>query len=232
MTYKRVEALHTARNLILVGVPTDLDAENLQSVLREKMEEARQKMVAKNSYKYGSLTKVPQFVLEKDFIKNTPYAEQSNDDDIPFWAKMPFHLEYQAMHRESLEHILAYMYRTKWFQDLFGEAAFYHRNPGIEATAGERDILAGVLMRHIAMVWSSQRIILKGLTKPDRLHIIQRLDDEGEVDMEITRSVREIMMEKKVQGTKVWKSWGCWRTAVGPDIFVTASATTPIEHMQ
>ena len=204
MNYKRVQALHTARNLILVGVPTDLDAGHLQSVLREKMEEARQKMVAKNSYKYGSLTKVPQFVLEKDFIKNTPYAERSNDDNIPFWAKMPFHLEYQAMHGESLEHILAYMYRTKRFQGLFGEAAFYHRNPGVEATAGERDILAGVLMRHIAMVRSSQRIILKGLTKPDRLHTIQRLDDEGEVDMEITRSVREIMMEKKIQGTKVW----------------------------
>jgi hypothetical protein len=204
MTYKRVQALHTARNLILVGVPTDLDAESLKSVLSEKMEEARQKMVAKNSFKYGSLTKVPQFVLEKDFIKNTPYAERSNDDDIPFWAKMPFHLEYQVMHGESLEHILAYMYRTKRFQGLFGEASFYHRNPGMEATAGERDILAGVLMRHIAMVRSSQRIILKGLTKPDRPHIIQRLDDDGEVDMEITRSVREIMMEKKVQGTKVW----------------------------
>ncbi len=59
-------------------------------------------------------------------------------------------------------------------------------------------------MRHIAMVRSLQRIILKGLTKPDQPHIIQCLDDDGEVDMEITRSVREIMMEKKVQGTKVW----------------------------
>ncbi len=94
MVYKQVQSLYTARNLILVGVPTDLDTEVLQTVLKDKMEEACRKMVVKNLYKYGSITKVPQFILEKDFIKHTPYSEQSNEDDIPFWAKMPFHLEY------------------------------------------------------------------------------------------------------------------------------------------
>ncbi len=61
-------------------------------------------------------------------------------------------------------------------------------------------------MCHIAMVRSTSRVILKGLTKPDRPHVIQQLDEEepDEVDVEVTRSVREIMMEKKVQGTKVW----------------------------
>jgi hypothetical protein len=47
------------------------------------MEEARQKMVAKNPYKYGSITRVPEFVLERDFIKHTPYAKHSEGDDIP-----------------------------------------------------------------------------------------------------------------------------------------------------
>jgi hypothetical protein len=84
MAYKRIQSLYTARNLILVGVPTDLDMGALQLVLNKKMEEARKKMVAKNPYKHGSITKVPQFILEKDFIKHTPYAEQSDDDDIPF----------------------------------------------------------------------------------------------------------------------------------------------------
>ncbi len=102
MVYKQVQSLYTARNLILVGVPTDLDAEARQTVLKDKMEEARRRMVVKNPYKYGSITKVPPFILEKDFIKHTPYSEQSNEDDIPFWVKMPFHLEYLKTNKDEL----------------------------------------------------------------------------------------------------------------------------------
>ncbi len=206
MVYKQVQSLYTARNLILVGVPTDLDAEALQTVLKDKMEEAHRRMVVKNPYKYGSITKVPQFILEKDFIKHTLYSEQSNEDDIPFWVKMPFHLEYLKTNEDELEHILAFMYRTKRFQGLFGEASFYHQIPGMDSTAGEREILAGVLMRHIAMVQSTSRVLLKGLAKPDRPHILYRLDEEDpdKIDIKITRTVREIMMEKKIQGSNVW----------------------------
>jgi hypothetical protein len=92
-------------------------------------------MVAKNLFDYGSITKVPEFVLEKDFIKHTPYAKRSKEDDIPFWAK-PFHIEYLLINKDTLEHILAFMFRTKQFQGLFGEAAFYHQNPGFDSTAG------------------------------------------------------------------------------------------------
>jgi hypothetical protein len=119
---------------------------------------------------------------------------------------MPFHLEYLAVEEEKLEQILAYMYRSKPFQDLFGDAAFFHRNPGVDATAGDRVILAGVLMRHIAMVQSMTRVTLKGLVHPDRQQLIQRMDedDPDEIEVEVNRSVQEIMMGKKIQGTKVW----------------------------
>jgi hypothetical protein len=105
-----------------------------------------------------------------------------------------------------LEHILGFMYRTKQFKGVLGEAAFYHWNPEFDSTAGDREILAGVLMPHIAMVWSTSGVILKGLTKPNLPHIIQQLDnmDPEEVDVEAKRSVQEILMEKKIQGTKVW----------------------------
>jgi hypothetical protein len=190
----------------LVGVPTNLDANALQLLLKGKMEDARQKMVVKNPYKYGAITKVPEFILERDFIKHSPYAEQSKEDDIPFWAKMPLHLEYLLKDKDMFKHILAFMYCTNQLQRILGEAAFCHWNPGFDSMAGDQKILAGVLMRHIAMVWSTSRVILKGLTKPDRPHVIQQLDDEDpeEVDMEIKMSVWEIMMEKKIQGTKVW----------------------------
>ncbi len=49
-------------------------------------------------------------------------------------------------------------------------------------------------------------MLLKGLAKPDRPHILYRLNEEDpeEIDIEITRTVREIMMEKKIHGSKVW----------------------------
>jgi hypothetical protein len=66
-------------------------------------------------FKYGSITKLPEFVLERDFIKHTPYAKQSKEDDIPFCEKMPFHLEYLLINKDTLKHILAFMYWTKQF---------------------------------------------------------------------------------------------------------------------
>ncbi len=205
-SYKRMQSLHTSQNLMLIGVPTDVEAEGLQMKMQEKMEEARLKMIDQNWFRYGTIVKVTKFVLEKDFIKNTPYAERSDEDDIPGWARMPFHLECIATNEDHLDQILAYMYRLKCFQGLFGEAAFYYRNPDTDASAGERNVLAGILMRHIAMVRSMGRVYIRGLQHPDRVFPIVKYEDKepGKVSFGVDRSVREIMTEKKIHGTKVW----------------------------
>ncbi len=93
IAYKRIQSLNTGKNLILVRVPMDTCADSLQQVLREKMEEAREKMVTKNPYKYETIDKVPHFVLECNFVKNTPYAEHSEADNILFRLHTPYHLE-------------------------------------------------------------------------------------------------------------------------------------------
>jgi hypothetical protein len=98
------------------------------------------------------------------------------------------------------------MYRSKHFQGLFGEAAFCYRNPGTDAAAGERNVLAGILMRHIIMVRLIGRVYIRGLQHPDRVFPIVKYEDEepGKVSFWVDQSVREIMMEKKIHGTKVW----------------------------
>jgi hypothetical protein len=83
--------------------------------MQEKMKEARLKMIDQNWFRYRMIVKVPKFVLEKDFIKNTPYAERLDKDNIPGWAQMPFHLECVATNEDHLDQILAYMYRLKCF---------------------------------------------------------------------------------------------------------------------
>jgi hypothetical protein len=84
IAYKQVQCLHTSRNLMLIRVPTVMDSKALQMKMHKEMEEARHRMLTCNPSKYGTIVRVPQFVLEKDFIKNTPYVEQSDKDDIPF----------------------------------------------------------------------------------------------------------------------------------------------------
>ncbi len=93
ITYKQMQVLRTSKKIILVGVPTDVNLESLGCTLRATMEEACITMVNKNLSKFGVIDKTPRFALSTDFVKNTPYAERSNDDKIPFWAKMPWHLE-------------------------------------------------------------------------------------------------------------------------------------------
>jgi hypothetical protein len=66
-TYRRVQSLHMAHNLILVRVPMDTCANTLQKVLTVIIEKGRQKMVKCNTQKYALIDKVPQFVLERDY---------------------------------------------------------------------------------------------------------------------------------------------------------------------
>ncbi len=217
IAYKQVQSLHTSQNLMLIGVPIDVDSKALQAKMHKKMEEARHRMQTCNPSKYGMIVRFLQIILEKDFIKNTPYAEQSDEDDIPFWACMPFHLECEAVDKYHLKQILAYMYRAKHFHTLFGEAAFYYKNSGLDESAGERSTLAGILMRHIAMVHSMGCFVIKGLVQPDRRFPLTKFDDDepDKVSVLVNRLERELMMGKKIHGTKAWiliaqTQDGCW----------------------
>ena len=130
IAYKRVRSLHTSRNLMLIDVPMDVDSKALQTKMHEKMEEACHRMLTCNLSRYGMIVRVPQLVLEKDFIKNMPYVEQSDEDDIHFWACMSFYLECEVVDEDHLEQILAYMYQAKRFHALLGEVAFYYKTQG------------------------------------------------------------------------------------------------------
>jgi hypothetical protein len=61
-------------------------------------------------------------------------------------------------------------------------------------------------MRQIAMVRLMSQVTLKGPCHLDRKHLIKCMDEDEptEVEVEVSRSLRKLMMEKKIHGMKVW----------------------------
>jgi hypothetical protein len=84
IVYKHMQVLRMAKNIILAGVPTDVDAACLTKVLWQNMEEAWKKIAAKNPTKYGALLATPKFSMSSEFVKNTPYKARSEEDKILF----------------------------------------------------------------------------------------------------------------------------------------------------
>jgi hypothetical protein len=66
-----MESLFTSWNQVLIGVPTDVNSEALQMKMHNNMEEACQKMVVRNLFKYGAITKAPKFVLGKGYLSRS-----------------------------------------------------------------------------------------------------------------------------------------------------------------
>jgi hypothetical protein len=202
-----MQVLRTSKKIILVGVPTDVDSESLGCTLRATMEEACITMVNKNPLKFRAIDKTPRFALSMDFAKNTPYAEHSNDDKILFWAKTPWHLECRESGEGHIKAILSYMYRSGRMACIPGKAAFHHLYPGSDTTAGECDINAGIVTRHIAMIRLMGRVNLKGLKNPNKPVLLHRFDDEDptELDKEVNKLVRDVLMrECRTDKTLVW----------------------------
>jgi hypothetical protein len=224
-----MQVLRTSKKIILVRVPTDVDSESLGSMLQATLEEARITMVNKNSSKFGAIDKTPRFALSMDFVKNMPYKECSDNDKIPFWAKTPWHLECSESDEGPMKAILSYMYQSGRMAQILGKATFHHLNQGPDATAGKRDINAGIVTRHIAMIRLMGRVNLRGLKNPKRPALLQKFDDKDPKNlvMEVNKSVRDVMMrECRADKTLVWcllahnreHKWvGYYRKGVGND---------------
>jgi hypothetical protein len=112
-----------------------------------------EKMVAKNPVKYGALSATPKFSMSLEFVKNTPYEARSEEDKIPFWSKMPLHLEYRTTDKAAIDALLSYMYNSGRMERVLGGAALHHKNSP-DADFNQRNMNATILTRHVAMVCS------------------------------------------------------------------------------
>ncbi len=229
IVYKHMQVLQIAKNIILAGVPTDVDAVCITKILWQTMEEAQKKMVAKNPAKYGTLSATPKFSMALEFVKNTPYEAQYEEDKIPFWSKMPRHLEYRTTDKAAIDVLLSYMCNSGRMECIQGGAAF-HRKNFPDADFNQRNVNAAILTWHVAMVCSMGRVSLRGLMDPDRPVMLQQFDEEetNKVEMEVSKSVCNIMTtECKAARSRVWclithnreNKWvGYYKMGVGNDL--------------
>ena len=209
VSIKELQALRTARNIVLFGVPSDVNYEAVTSLLREMMEEALVLMVDHNPTRYPEEDYhwLPEFGLARMYVKNTPFEERDKNDTTPSWAKMPLHVEVESYFEDYMYEILMFMVTNKIIHQVFGDYVWVQQNaPTNKATTDLKNKMKESLRNHMAIVLSLGRVHLRGLEDPDKNIILERGPDEaGHARKSIFMSVRKVMRFFKVNGIRLWQ---------------------------
>ena len=204
-----MQKFDTKRNIILSGVPPDVDISWFTKWIRGELEKSRVSMLRNNTEKFGGLTntaEVPDFLVERDWVKNTPYEVRDKDDPFPAYTKQALQVTCESHNYEFLESIFFYMLGSKRLQQLFGPFARIVINCGPDADMGERIQLREDVEFHAATCNNQGRVVLAGLNKPDYLRELHMEDDHLGERESVYRSVREIFSKIKLGGIKLWQS--------------------------
>ena len=167
-SYKENQVLRTSRNLMLMGVPNNVDREGLAVILRKMVNKARGEMVIKNPTKYPkekylSGEGLPSFVLVREFAQNAPWEERDENEDLPGWAKMIIHVEVAEKMEYLLRDCLQYLVKTGELNLHFGEFAWLVVNPGGDATLAEKQALGLDIEQHTAVMLCVGKVHLQGV---------------------------------------------------------------------
>ena len=156
--------LKTYCNLMLFGLPNNIDREAGVKMMRALMTTAKAKMIDKNPTKYPCMTwgrGLPEFFLTRDFVKNTAFVLRDDEEDLPGWAKNVVHIEVATEDEHTLQSVLEYMKRNGMFKANFGEFAWLVINPGWNATFSEKDTLGSLVERHAAVMLCIGKVPLR-----------------------------------------------------------------------
>jgi hypothetical protein len=209
LTYKDLQEVDTKRDLILFGVPADIDTTAVKKMMEQFLRQAMLKMKSKNPKKYPATkygTSIPQFVVLSDWLFNAPYQEQSDSELIPFWCKKCIQFESRDEDQDTLWNIMQYMSITKQDKMIFGEFARFVKGPGVGASNGDKQPLGLLLQSHIAIVRSLAKVPLNGLMFPDIEHEMELAPDaEGQTRDSVSLSLRQILMKRKIGKPHVWQ---------------------------
>ena len=207
--YKELQEVDTKRDIILFGVPADIDTNAFRHMVLPHFRRTMGKMRARNPSeypheKYGK--DVPEFVVLSDWLFNAPYQDKSETEGIPFWCKKCIQFKTKDEDHEILWNILNYMGLTKQDRSLFGEFDRFVKGPGVGAGYSNKQPLGQLLQYHIAIVRSMAKTPLPGLLYPDLEHVLNLAPDkEKEAREPVTISIWQILMKKKIGLIHVWQ---------------------------
>ena len=207
-TYKELQEVDTKRDLILFGVPADIDTTAFKKMMGQFLRTAMIKMNSKNPRKYPSTKygSIPNFAVLSDWLFNAPYQEKPESENIPFWCKKCIQFESRDEDQETLWNIMQYMSITKQDKMIFGEFARFVKGPGVGANNGDKQPLGMLLQSHIAIVRSLAKVPLNGLMFPDIEHVMELAPDaEGNARESVALSLHQIMMKRKIGKPHVWQ---------------------------
>ena len=206
---KELQSLRTSRNIILLGVPSNVDFEAVNNLLKEVLAVGLDNMLAADPMRYPEdiYQATPEFSVVRMYIKNTPFEQRDKNDTIPSWARMPLHLEVDLAFEDELWEIVKFSAESNLLNSVFGDYSFVLKNsPPNEASEGLKQRMKTALRTHMAIVLSMGRVFLRGLENPDEVMDLRRHDEEdGTPKKPVQMSVRRLMMFYKVNGIKLWQ---------------------------
>ena len=205
---KELQSLRTSRNIILLGVPSNVDFSAVNVLLQQMLEVTLDNMSISDPLRFPEeeYQTPPEFSVVRMYIKNTPFEQRDKNDTIPSWARMPLHLEVDLTFEDELWEIVKFMADSKLLHSVFGDYAFVLKNsPPNEASEGLKQRMKTALRTHMAIVLSMGRVFLRGLDNPDKIMDLRRQDEDGKPKKPVQLSVRRLMMFYRVNGIKLWQ---------------------------
>ena len=206
---KELQLLRTSRNLILFGVPSNVHFGAVSTLLRDMMEDILPAMVESDPVRYPEeeYSWVPQFSVNRMYVKNTPFEERDKSDPTPAWAKLPLHIEVDAYHEDYLEEIFKFLAESRMLHQVLGDYVWMLKNvPPNRASHDDKDTMKQALHTHMTIVLSLGRVFLRGLTDPDtEVELKRGLGENGEQKLPVSMTVRKLMMMTKVNGIRLWQ---------------------------
>ena len=147
---------------------------------------------------------LPQYDLIRDFATTAPWVSKGKDEKVTSWQKMMFQLECDAINEVELHNCCEYARKMGLWKQYLGQFANYVKNPGEDASNGEKSTWGTMIARHGSINLSVGSVGLHGLVDVNQCYELELVPlSEGNQRQPIQRTVREIMIGSKIDGVRL-----------------------------